>query len=78
MRVPHTSPRVGQFSLGEHQILLNFESDVGAEAFYGWFEFEGGSEAFAAWVQDRQIREGRFPSLKLKDSKIISWEDDDE
>jgi hypothetical protein len=75
MKVPHTTPEVIQVYLPEHQVVLSFESDVGAEAFSDWWSYDGGSEVFAAWVQTQQIREGRFPNLVIEDSNIISWDD---
>jgi hypothetical protein len=47
--VPPTIEREVRHSLGEHETLLSFNSDMDAAAFEEWLENEG-FEAFYSWV----------------------------
>lgn len=48
MRVPHRLASERRVQTSEHEILLAFDNDDGARAFYAWWA-DRGSEEFAEW-----------------------------
>lgn len=51
--VGYENERFIRHEIAEHQILLSFYDDVGAEAFDDWWRNEG-AEEFANWVNSNE------------------------
>jgi len=62
--VPHTvnGETHNQLRLGEHEILLSFRDDLGAEAFYDYWLTEG-RKVFDQWCEDQNATEGYYESV---------------